>query len=601
MVQHIRESLTSGVVFVDNSDHVEKGVRLYGWARNMREAIAETRIGSSASGNTSSAIGQHLDDMDGVIADEHAQLLSTLICIWENMTRIEDDIETSKAIIGQARHGHVITKIFGCLKNGAFEPAACLERLELLPSEMFGNETSRTAPSFEKDETSDYQTVGTPQEEATFEMEQSRPEVASDEPQGIKGEASNDLASGDSSGHVIRIVPKFELWDGASIEQKPTTPGDLQPSSDEETIDDSYANASSLSPSSTMEIDSMYEEFDNPATLRQMKREIVNSIMATFVKDLDTYLGERTCSNDAEDLDDQDGEGDETPSRKKARGEKVQALRYACPYFKWNPRKYNKRPYSGPGWLPVRHVNAELGQHARAHPPCDVRTPVQIDEFGAEQEERIRTRLSRRPDERRTEQQRWEDDYRILFDVSDDSIPTPWYDFDIAILQREETFNEYLSREIMPMMRREIEQQVEMYMSDVEPHVMGRLQEIIQRVRPPLWEKFQSDRAEAVQLHGEEVMGVQQSLVNLQAQGFLSTGGPGSDSQPTTSDDATLPLDEAQSYEGILLQNPGGSRGSQEHCETTFIDQESWELLSDGFFDGFNYGPADDFNPSGNF
>lgn len=88
----------------------------------------------------------------------------------------------------------------------------------------------------------------------------------------------------------------------------------------------------------------------------------------------------------------------------------------------------------------------------------------------------------------------------------------------------------------MPVMRREIDQQVEMYMSYVEPQIMGRLQEIIQRLRSPLWEKFQSDRAEAAQLHGEEVVGVEHSLVNLPAQGFLSAGESGSDSRPTASD-----------------------------------------------------------------
>lgn len=69
--------------------------------------------------------------------------------------------------------------------------------------------------------------------------------------------------------------------------------------------------------------------------------------------------------------------------------------------------------------------NAEVSEHARTQPPCEVRPPVLSEKFGQEQEERIRARLPRRAGERRTERERWSDDFQILFDVRDDEIPTP--------------------------------------------------------------------------------------------------------------------------------------------------------------------------------
>lgn len=43
-------------------------------------------------------------------------------------------------------------------------------------------------------------------------------------------------------------------------------------------------------------------------------------------------------------------------------------------------------------------------------------------------------------------------------------------------------------------MRREIEQQVERYMADVEPQILGRIRDIIRRVRPPMWESYMYQR-----------------------------------------------------------------------------------------------------------
>ncbi|KAE9572298.1 hypothetical protein CGMCC3_g11631 [Colletotrichum fructicola] len=311
--------------------------------------------------------------------------------------------------------------------------------------------------------------------------------------------------------------------------------------------------------SSSSSIESGFDNLPRRPTIEDEKSRIVDNVVSQVLQNLDDYLklvslaGETESSSEIvlpnrsrvpddsrtsrltdakrkrnashnkrnglqdEDEEDEEGDGTSLPKRQ-ARERDSSSIRYACQCFKHNPRKYNRRPCSGPGWLTVRHVKdhlyrhhrapkyicqrcqgvftsePEVGEHARAQPPCEAKDPVRRDEFSREQEERIRSRPSRKADERRTERQRWEDDFRILFDVPDDDIPTPYYDFDMAIFEREETFDEYVRHEIMPMLRSHLETEVTRLLSDIEPNILRRVEEIIRGLQAPLRRSYLFDQ-----------------------------------------------------------------------------------------------------------
>ncbi|KAL0782556.1 hypothetical protein CaCOL14_000462 [Colletotrichum acutatum] len=166
MVQYINESLRSGSVFVDLADHISRGRRLFKWATDTDCAINSVRVNHSAVVPLS--FKTQLGAVDELIVDEHPQLLGTLFIIWKNTTLIDcdgnktfgnyfiDEVFTlCEKLLGRQ---HLITEVFGCLRAGSFEPASCLERLEVLPSELFAQKSLASKPSFERRETSDYQT-----------------------------------------------------------------------------------------------------------------------------------------------------------------------------------------------------------------------------------------------------------------------------------------------------------------------------------------------------------------------------------------------------------------------------------------------------------
>ncbi|KAF6811183.1 hypothetical protein CSOJ01_05862 [Colletotrichum sojae] len=522
MSQHISESVIHGAFFADT---LGKGRRLHRWKDHMMEAIRATRIDPSSSSSSSSPIGKQLDDIDLVIVDEDAQLLGTLIWVWKSMAGIDNDVEISRAIVRQSKNSsrqdvdpcvgktfinhvfrrcvdllgkrHVVTNIFACLKHGSFDPNTCLERLELLPSEMFGSRATNAEPSFERDETSDYQTVG------SFSDSQR----LANEPESGGLPHGSELVAFEGS-------RKSSLPNGAEE--------NFSCNCDESISETSYPDSPLSNDSSDLEITLADSRPSVAKTFEDEKKAIVDRLMQAFLRDLNVHLGEPTdapedeksstkksscrgpessgncstrpaCSNkkrSRQDRSDDEGDDDdgtkETPTKKQVREDGQETMRFACQYFKWNPRKYNRRPCSGPGWKTVNNVN-----HARAQPPCEVRQPTLTEDFGQDKEDRIRTRVSRKPDERRTDSERWRDDFQILFDVPDDDVPTPWCDNDIAIFSRKETFNEYLRREICPVMRREFQRLVDSNMSDVEPQIRSRFCHIIDLARPSIWESYQ--------------------------------------------------------------------------------------------------------------
>ncbi|KAH9240097.1 hypothetical protein K456DRAFT_1035140 [Colletotrichum gloeosporioides 23] len=56
----------------------------------------------------------------------------------------------------------------------------------------------------------------------------------------------------------------------------------------------------------------------------------------------------------------------------------------------------------------------------------------------------------------------------------------------MAIFEREKTFDEYVRHEIMPMLRSHLETEVTRLLSDIEPNILRRVEEIIKGLQAPL-------------------------------------------------------------------------------------------------------------------
>ncbi|KAI0019341.1 hypothetical protein F4780DRAFT_450220 [Xylariomycetidae sp. FL0641] len=125
--------------------------------------------------------------------------------------------------------------------------------------------------------------------------------------------------------------------------------------------------------------------------------------------------------------------------------------RFACPYFKHQPSKYQRWSICpGPGWQDVHRVKTHLYRrhrqpkywcercwtpfkdeqcrrdHSRMNPPCDLEERRSVEGFDSRQETRLKSRKATRG---LGEIEKWQAMYRILFpDVKDAAIPSPFHD-----------------------------------------------------------------------------------------------------------------------------------------------------------------------------
>ncbi|KAI1428621.1 hypothetical protein F5Y12DRAFT_675602 [Xylaria sp. FL1777] len=165
-----------------------------------------------------------------------------------------------------------------------------------------------------------------------------------------------------------------------------------------------------------------------------------------------------STDNDEGHNDDDDGDGDdEKPPRsgatdKKGKGKDI--VRFACPYFKYDPIKYQGWPSCpGPGWPDVHRVKEHLYRkhrqdkfrcmrcsecfeskqdyvdHQRASIPCERRDIGLIEGFDAAQEKQLKSR--KRQSHVVSELDKWRAVFHILFEeVPKENIPSPFYEYE---------------------------------------------------------------------------------------------------------------------------------------------------------------------------
>ncbi|KAI8629959.1 hypothetical protein F5Y19DRAFT_65602 [Xylariaceae sp. FL1651] len=155
----------------------------------------------------------------------------------------------------------------------------------------------------------------------------------------------------------------------------------------------------------------------------------------------------------------EDGEDDDIckpshPGTSDKKGKAKEVARFACPYFKYNPAKYQEwKICPGPGWLDVHRVKEHLYRrhrqakfrcarcwecfeieqsfidHLRASEPCHLREKEPIEGFDAKQEEQLKSRKKKQGAV--SEVEKWRSVFRILFPhVLEDDIPSAFYEYD---------------------------------------------------------------------------------------------------------------------------------------------------------------------------
>ncbi|KAL3292687.1 Nicotinate-nucleotide diphosphorylase [Colletotrichum asianum] len=575
MIQYMKEAIASGEVFMNSADHVGNGWRLFSWAHGATEAIEAMRTGSISNTTVTSAWEYLSDDasLKSIIVDEHPFILGTIFAIWKSATLVGNGDEMGKMFLGAVLKncekllapGHFITDIFKCLTNGRFDPDYCIDRLAVLPSEVFSRGTQALNPRFEFGETSDYQTI------KSLPNRQYLPVLSNAGLLQLKSSLGHDDTSGftdDFDTTPIRTISNAGLpFDARSQYQGHVDSSVLGPSASipsssmmrcetEQTMLLQEQSPSSTQGSLLGSISTCSSP--EPQTLESEKKRIVDNIMREFLENLDTFLeevyedkenggGSDGCDqrddqsenkgkgvsrstdcrkrnrsgkyvqrsggrggNDAGDGDNQRGGGNS--KKPKLDPEGGMPSRLACPYFKWNPRKYrHHRVCVSPGWESVHRVKehlyrchqkpkyqclrcyqdlegeAALGAHLRTTPLCEaVSLPEPCDKFGTEIESLLRKRSSGKM----SEKDQWIGVYKILFDVLDDELPTPYCE-DFNLAYQSESWSEHVQREVRPLLRELLATEVAQAITNIAPEILHNLRDLVRQLEPTLRRSYE--------------------------------------------------------------------------------------------------------------
>ncbi|KAL2148641.1 hypothetical protein VTH82DRAFT_2195 [Thermothelomyces myriococcoides] len=219
--------------------------------------------------------------------------------------------------------------------------------------------------------------------------------------------------------------------------------------------------------------------------------------------------------------DEEDGDGRRKKSKRSpnaatpgGRG----APKFACPYFKRNPKKYRKwTSCPGPGWdevhrvkthlyrrhtLPIQcprcweqfKVESQLQDHLQQDPPCPIRQNRVIQEgFTKEQEKKLRSRKKTHAD--MTDEDKWREIYMILFPDDDpETIPSPYYsesedggdNHNSGLSGELEDYATFVRREMPTLVRRELERLFQEEYPDIEERIRPRVADIVLSLQPRL-------------------------------------------------------------------------------------------------------------------
>ncbi|PKS05713.1 hypothetical protein jhhlp_007542 [Lomentospora prolificans] len=183
---------------------------------------------------------------------------------------------------------------------------------------------------------------------------------------------------------------------------------------------------------------------------------------------------------------------------KRARKESNDGERkFACPFYKHDPSRCLKSRACAPPGFPSLHrlkcqesLGSEkaLNAHLRSDDRCEKVDEMPWYGITEAQEAAIRARPGK---EKGSEEERWKDIYKIIFPDALDT-PTPYYDEEPALAG----VRQYLRQELPPLVRRELEEEVERKLSCVEADMKREAINLIQRLACRLIQSYPGRQAD---------------------------------------------------------------------------------------------------------
>ncbi|KAI0153719.1 hypothetical protein BJ166DRAFT_364684 [Pestalotiopsis sp. NC0098] len=174
-------------------------------------------------------------------------------------------------------------------------------------------------------------------------------------------------------------------------------------------------------------------------------------------------------------------------------------LKFACPYFKRDPTRYTRRQAcSGPGFTSISRLKEHiyrghrqpeyqcircysifgnkdlLEDHQRALVPCEISSSRSSDGISEAQY----TRLRRKASGAKSDAERWEDVYRILFPTAP-SIPSCYYETHdtMAISRLDRAGLEHMENTVMAGLERDLEDRLDQVGADIKASIFSMVKE----------------------------------------------------------------------------------------------------------------------------
>ncbi|KAI1750832.1 hypothetical protein F4782DRAFT_532116 [Xylaria castorea] len=246
-------------------------------------------------------------------------------------------------------------------------------------------------------------------------------------------------------------------------------------------------------------------------------RSTPSSASAQYQKDQVQRAGKRKVGN--ADSDKGENNDDDTvrppyPGADDMKGKGKEIVRFACPYFKYNPTKYRQWPICpGPGWSDVHRVKEHLYRkhrqprfrcvrcwqcfdseqnyvdHQRALVSCELGEREPVEGFDTNQERQLRSR--KKKSHIVSETDKWNAVYQILFPhVSSDKIPSPFYEHETHAYEALTECQEYVLREIPLRLRETLAPEFDRDFQIIEQSLQRRAIESTRTIVATLFEEF---------------------------------------------------------------------------------------------------------------
>ncbi|KAM9879977.1 hypothetical protein VDGL01_06006 [Verticillium dahliae] len=236
-------------------------------------------------------------------------------------------------------------------------------------------------------------------------------------------------------------------------------------------------------------------------------------------------------SDDSEPPGDDRGDGDKNGKDRNSKRAKTDSddshRKFACPYNKYDPKKWNSGACCGPGFpswhrlkehllrkhrlprFPCKRCweyfadEAACKDHVRSEISCHLREesrPDPVMGFDMEKETKLRARVSSKI----SEAKHWSAVYCILFDLPEGAknIPSPYYDVSPtrqsspsggkSPLQIDEGFRRYCRRQLPNAIRREIEEEIDRKSLDFEDHMRSKIIDIVEGVQVRMYMNYRA-------------------------------------------------------------------------------------------------------------